>query len=50
LDDALLKTETLEFLCRLLVVSNTSDIDLNNLGEDVMNDFISHLKNIGLKK
>jgi ribulose-5-phosphate 4-epimerase/fuculose-1-phosphate aldolase len=50
LDDALLKTETLEFLCRLLVVSNSSDIDLNNLGENVMNDFISHLKSIGLKK
>lgn len=41
-DEALLKTEALEFLCRLLVVSFGSGISLNYLGQDVMKDFIQH--------
>ena len=47
LDEVLLKTETLEFLCRLLVVSCASGIGLNYLGEGVMKDFVQHLRRIG---
>jgi ribulose-5-phosphate 4-epimerase/fuculose-1-phosphate aldolase len=46
LDEALLKTETLEFICRLLVLSRASDLALNLLGEDVAADFLRHLRNI----
>ena len=47
LDEAFLKTETLEFLCRLLVVSGASGVSLNYLGEDVMKDFLQHLERTG---
>ncbi|NQT72670.1 MAG: class II aldolase/adducin family protein [Chloroflexi bacterium] len=47
LEEALLKTETLEFLCRLLVASNTSNIKFNFLGKEVMEDFHQHLRDIG---
>ena len=47
LEEALLKTETLEFLCRLLVISGKSNIKLNFLGEDVMEGFRQHLRDIG---
>ena len=47
LDEALLKTETLEFLCRLLVISRASGVSLNYLGEGVMEDFLQHLERIG---
>lgn len=46
LDAALLRTETLEFLCRLLVFSHTNGISLNFLGDDVMEDFGQHLRRI----
>lgn len=45
-DEVLLKTEALEFLCRLLVVSCASGIGLNYLGKDVMEDFVQHLKEL----
>ena len=47
LEEALLKTETLEFLCRLLVVSKISNIKFNFLGKEVMEDFHQHLRDIG---
>lgn len=47
LQEALLKTETLEFLCRLLVASNTGNIKFNFLGREVMEDFHQHLRDIG---
>jgi ribulose-5-phosphate 4-epimerase/fuculose-1-phosphate aldolase len=47
LSECLLMTETLEFLCRLLVTSRTTSIGLNYLGKDVMEDFLRHLKGIG---
>jgi len=46
LDEALLKTETLDFVCRLLVLSRASGLALNLLGEDVAADFLRHLRNI----
>ena len=46
LDEALLKTETLEFVCRLLVLSRASGLALNLLGEDVAADFLRHLRDI----
>jgi L-fuculose-phosphate aldolase len=47
LDDALLKTETLELLCRLLIVSRASNVRLNYLGESVMQSFRQHLQGLG---
>ncbi len=47
LNECLLMTEALEFLCRLLVISSTAGIGLNYLGKDVMEDFLRHLKGIG---
>ncbi len=47
LDEALLLTQTLEFCCRLLVVSKSSGLDFNYLGEETIKDFRSHLRNIG---
>ena len=44
LEDALLKTETLELLCRLLVISRASNVRLNYLGESVMHSFRQHLQ------
>ncbi|MFH1639387.1 MAG: class II aldolase/adducin family protein [Chloroflexota bacterium] len=44
---AMLKTEALEFLCRLLVVSARSGIRLRYMGEDVMKDFGEHLRRTG---
>lgn len=46
LDTTLLRTETLEFLCRLMVVSNANGISLNYLGDAVMEDFSQHLRRI----
>ncbi len=48
MDEALLKTQTLEFLCRLLTVSTGSGIKMKNLGDAVMKDFIAHLKQLGI--
>jgi L-fuculose-phosphate aldolase len=46
LDATLLRTETLEFLCRLVVASYANGISLNYLGDDVMEDFGQHLRRI----
>lgn len=46
LDEVLLKTETLELLCRLVIVARTSGINLRYLGEKAMEDFIRHLQGI----
>lgn len=47
LEEALIKTETLEFLCRLLVISSNNSINLNFLGKDMMEDFRQHLRSMG---
>jgi L-fuculose-phosphate aldolase len=47
IDEALLRTQTLEFLCRLLVLSHASSITLNHLGEETMSSFLDHLRTIG---
>ena len=47
LDEALLRTETLEFVCRLLALSRANDIALNFLGDTVAADFMRHLRDIG---
>lgn len=46
LGDAFLKTETLEFLCRILAMARAGRIDLNYLGDELMQDFVEHLKRI----
>ena len=43
LGEALLKTEALEFLCRMFVVSSGGGICLNYLGDAVMGDFARQL-------
>ena len=43
LEDCLQKTETLEFLCRLLVGGVKGGVELNFLGADVMEDFLRQL-------
>ena len=47
LSDAFLKTETLEFLCRIIVTARAGGMDLNYLGDEAMRDFTEHLKRIG---
>ena len=47
LDEAVLKMETLELLCRLTIMSRSANISLNYLGGEVMSDFLQHLKRIG---
>lgn len=47
LKSAALKTEALEFACRLLVTSRASGTALKYLGETVAKDFLKHLKDIG---
>ncbi|UCE73147.1 MAG: class II aldolase/adducin family protein [Methanomassiliicoccales archaeon] len=44
LDEVRLKTETLEFLCRLIVISKIADIKLNYLSPSVKDDFLRHLE------
>ncbi len=44
LNECLLMTEALEFLCRLLVIARNSGLGLNYLGKSVMEDFIKYLK------
>jgi len=45
LDEALLKTQTLELCCKLLVTSRTAQLDLNYLGNEVLEDFQHQLQN-----
>lgn len=47
LDDGLLKTETLELLCRLLIISRSGNVRLNYLGDSVVEGFRQHLRSIG---
>jgi len=44
LDGVLLRTATLEFLCRLLVVSQAGGIAMNFLGDAVADDFARYLR------
>jgi L-fuculose-phosphate aldolase len=46
LDEALMNTETLEFLCRLLVTAGVSGWKLKHLGEAVLGEFRAHLTEI----
>jgi L-fuculose-phosphate aldolase len=46
LDEVLIKTETLEFLCRMIVMSKAVDIKLNFLPEKVRDEFLKHLKDL----
>ena len=46
LEDVLMKTETLEMLCRLISLANIEKIQLNYLPQDVRNDFLKHLEDI----
>ncbi len=47
LEEALIITQTLEFCCQLLIVSQGSGLDFNYLGEDTTADFRQHLGRIG---
>jgi ribulose-5-phosphate 4-epimerase/fuculose-1-phosphate aldolase len=47
LGKALLATETLELLCRMIVTARAGDIEMNYLGDRAMQDFTGHLKRIG---
>jgi 3-dehydro-4-phosphotetronate decarboxylase len=44
LGEALIATETLELLCRMIVISRAGDIEMNYLGNAVMSDFVNRLK------
>ncbi|UCF07589.1 MAG: class II aldolase/adducin family protein [Thermoplasmata archaeon] len=46
LDSVMLKTETLEMLCRLIVLGNIDNIALNYLPLDVKDDFLEHLRHL----
>ena len=46
LDETFLKTEALEFLCRMMVVSSAGGIGLNYLGDAAMEDFLVHLQRL----
>ncbi|MFH0847273.1 MAG: class II aldolase/adducin family protein [Chloroflexota bacterium] len=46
LDEAMLKTETLELLSRLVITARGAGIELNYLGEAVQEDFRRHLKRL----
>ncbi len=46
LEEVLLKTETLEFLCRLIAFSRIKDIELNFLPEKVRDEFLEHLRDM----
>ncbi len=43
LNECLLMTEALEFLCQLLVTARNAGLSLNYLGKSVMEDFIKYL-------
>ena len=47
LDGVLLRTETLEFLCRLLAVSQAGGVAMNFLGDAVVDDFTRYLRGTG---
>lgn len=44
LEDVLLKTETLEMLCRMIAFSRIGNMELNYLPQSVKDEFLRHLK------
>ncbi len=46
LDECLIKTESLEYLCRMQITAAAAGIKLNYLGDSVMEEFRKHLKSI----
>jgi L-fuculose-phosphate aldolase len=46
LSDVLLKTETLEMVCKMMVFSRVSEINLNFLPQNLKEDLLKHLKQI----
>jgi L-fuculose-phosphate aldolase len=44
LEDVLLKTETLEMLCKLIAFSRVGDLKLNYLPQNIKDEFLRHLK------
>lgn len=46
LEDVLLKTETLELLCKLITFSKVSDLNLNFLSQDLKEEFLKHLSEL----
>lgn len=44
LGDVLLKTETLEMLCKMIALSKVGEMELNYLPESVKEEFLRHLK------
>jgi L-fuculose-phosphate aldolase len=46
MEDALLKTETLELLCKLIAFSKVSDINLNFLSQELKEEFLKHLSEL----
>lgn len=47
LDEALIATETLEYLCRLVVTAQATGQTLSYLGAPVVEDFARHLRQLG---
>lgn len=50
LEDVLLKTETLEMLCRMVVYSRCMKVDLNFLPDDIAGSFLEHLEEVRQKR
>jgi L-fuculose-phosphate aldolase len=46
LEDVLIKTETLELLCKLITYSRVSDLNLNFLSQDLKDEFLKHLSEL----
>jgi L-fuculose-phosphate aldolase len=46
LSEVLLKTETMEMLCKMIVIARVSDLNLNFLPKNLKDDFLKHLKQI----
>ncbi len=44
LEDVLLKTETLEMLCKMIAFSRVGEMELNYLPQNVKEEFLRHLK------
>jgi L-fuculose-phosphate aldolase len=49
LSDVLLKTETLEMLCKMIIFAKVTELNLNFLPEKLKEDFLSHLKELKKK-
>lgn len=46
IDEAFLITQTLEFCCHLMIISRMGQLELNYLGDEVVQDFRCHLANM----